>query len=130
MMLGEFAGLEKSLTAQLAVNAATSVNPALKPAADELKTAIACTNTSDDAYLNPTQIGEAIGKSAIAVNKWLVNAGLQYRTDDRKLPYRPTESGKEWGRMVSAVARGSNQTVFQLRWLPCVTQLFEELKLN
>ncbi|WP_322733841.1 hypothetical protein [Nostoc sp. ChiQUE01b] len=45
--------LEKSLTAQLAINAATKVNPALKPAADELKSAIACTNVSDDAYLNP-----------------------------------------------------------------------------
>lgn len=125
LLVGEFAGLEKSLTAQLAVNAATRVNPALKPAVDELKTAIACTDPSDDAYLNPTQIGEVIGKSAIAVNKWLVNAGLQYRTDDRKLPYRPTESGKQWGRMVSAVARGSNQTVFQLRWLPGVAELFQ-----
>ncbi|MBD6620948.1 KilA-N domain-containing protein [Komarekiella sp. 'clone 1'] len=125
LLVGEFAGLDKSLTAQLAVNAATRVNPALKPAADELKTAIACTDPSDDAFLNPTQIGEVIGKSAIAVNKWLVNAGLQYRTDDRKLPYRPTELGKQWGRMVSAVARGSNQTVFQLRWLPGVTELFQ-----
>ncbi|WP_193200224.1 KilA-N domain-containing protein [Nostoc sp. MG11] len=126
LLVGEFAGLEKSLTAQLAVNAATRVNPALKPAADELKSAIACTDPCDDAYLNPTQIGEAIGKSAIAVNKWLINAGLQYRTDDRKLPYRPTELGKQWGRMVSAVARGSNQTVFQLRWLPGVTELFQQ----
>ncbi|WP_225226021.1 BRO-N domain-containing protein [Komarekiella delphini-convector] len=125
LLLGEFAGLEKSLTAQLAVNAATRVNPALKPAADELKSAIACTDPSDDAYLNATQIGEIVGKSAIAVNKWLTGAGLQYRTDDRKLPYRPTESGKQWGRMVSAVARGSNQTVFQLRWLPGVTELFQ-----
>nr|WP_225226131.1 KilA-N domain-containing protein [Komarekiella delphini-convector] len=123
LLLGEFAGLHKSLTAQLAVNAATSINPALKPAADELKSAIACTDTFDDAYLNPTQIGEAIGKSAVAVNRWLINAGLQYRTDDRKLPYRPTELGKQWGRMVSAVARGSNQTVFQLRWLPEVVQV-------
>nr|MDZ8058369.1 hypothetical protein [Nostoc sp. EkiNYC01] len=41
LLLGEFAGLEKSLTAQLAVNATTRVNPVLKPAADELKTAIA-----------------------------------------------------------------------------------------
>ncbi|AUB41644.1 Protein of unknown function DUF1392 [Nostoc flagelliforme CCNUN1] len=31
MMLGEFAGLDKSLTAQLAVNAATKVNPAQEP---------------------------------------------------------------------------------------------------
>ncbi len=125
LLVGEFAGLEKSLTAQLAVNAATRVNPALKPAADELKSAITCADPSDDAYLNATQIGEIVGKSAIAVNKWLTGAGLQYRTDDRKLPYRPTESGKQWGRMVSAVARGSNQTVFQLRWLPGVTELFQ-----
>ncbi|MBW4557117.1 MAG: hypothetical protein KME59_14445 [Trichormus sp. ATA11-4-KO1] len=126
LLVGEFAGLQKSLTAQLAVNAATSVNPALKPAADELKTAIACTDTSDDAYLNPTQIGEAIGKSAIAVNKWLINAGLQYRTEDKKIPYRPTESGKRWGRMVPALAKGCNQTVFQLRWLPDITELFQQ----
>lgn len=38
LLLGEFAGLEKSLTAQLAANAATRVNPVLKLAADELKT--------------------------------------------------------------------------------------------
>jgi hypothetical protein len=126
LLVGEFAGLEKSLTAQLAVNAATRVNPALKPAADELKTAIAITNVSDDAYLKPTDIGEKVGMSAVAVNNWLVHAGLQYRTDDKKIPYRPTDSGKEWGRMVSAVAKGSNQTVFQLRWLPKVTQLFNE----
>ncbi|MBE8969036.1 KilA-N domain-containing protein [Nostocales cyanobacterium LEGE 12452] len=126
LLLGEFAGLEKSLTAQLAVNAAIKVNPALKPAADELKSAIAITNVSDDAYLKPTDIGEVVGMSAVAVNNWLVHAGLQYRTDDRKIPYRPTESGKQWGRMVAAIAKGSNQTVFQLRWLPSITQLFNE----
>ncbi|WP_242063454.1 hypothetical protein [Nostoc sp. FACHB-892] len=118
--------LEKSLTAQLAINAATKINPALKPAADELKSAIAITNVSDDAYLKPTDIGEVVGMSAVAVNNWLVHAGLQYRTDDRKIPYRPTESGKQWGRMVAAIAKGSNQTVFQLRWLPSITQLFNE----
>ncbi|MDZ8086388.1 MAG: hypothetical protein RMY16_12620 [Nostoc sp. DedQUE12b] len=37
--------------AQLAVNSATRVNPALKPAADELKSAIAVTNVSDDACI-------------------------------------------------------------------------------
>ncbi|WP_298909946.1 KilA-N domain-containing protein [uncultured Nostoc sp.] len=126
LLVGEFAGLEKSLTAQLAVNAATRVNPALKPAADELNSAIAITNVSDDVYLKPTDIGEKVGMSAVAVNNWLINAGLQYRTDDKKIPYRPTDSGKEWGRMVSAVAKGSNQTVFQLRWLTSITQLFNE----
>ncbi|MDM9580101.1 KilA-N domain-containing protein [Nostoc sp. GT001] len=126
LLVGEFAGLEKSLTAQLAVNAATKVNPALKPAADELKSAIAITNVSDDAYLKPTDIGEKVGMSAVAVNNWLVHAGLQYRTLDKKIPYRPTDSGKQWGRMVSAMAKGSNQTVFQLRWLPSITQLFNE----
>ncbi|MHC5823836.1 MAG: hypothetical protein ACYT04_50380 [Nostoc sp.] len=40
---------------------------------------------------------------------------MQYRTEDRKIPYRPTEPGKQWGRMVAAIAKGSNQTVFQLR---------------
>ncbi|BCL39670.1 hypothetical protein [Nostoc sp. MS1] len=123
MLLGEFAGLDKSLTAQLAVNAATAVNPALKPAANELKTAIAQTNVAEDAYLNPTQIGEVVGMSARAVNKCLLNAGLQYRTDDRKIPYRPTDEGKQWGRMVPALAKGCNQTVFQLRWLPQIVQV-------
>ncbi|MCC5615433.1 hypothetical protein LC605_10190 [Nostoc sp. CHAB 5836] len=123
MMLGEFAGLDKSLTAQLAVNAATRVNPALKPAADELKTAIASTNTAEDAFLNPTQIGEAVGMSARLVNNLLVDSGLQYRTNDLKIPYRPTESGKQWGRMVPAVAKSSNQTVFQLRWLPEIVKV-------
>jgi hypothetical protein len=125
LLVGEFAGLEKSLTAQLAVNAATAVNPVLKPAADELKTAIASTNTAEDAFLNATQIGEVVGMTARAVNNWLVHSGLQYRTEDKKIPYRPTESGKQWGRMVPALARSSNQTVFQLRWLPTVTQLFQ-----
>ena len=126
MMLGEFAGLDKSLTAQLAVNAATIVNPALKPAADELKTAIASTNTAEDAFLNPTQIGEVVGMSARAVNHCLLNSGLQYRTDDKKIPYRPTESGKQWGRMVPAVAKSSNQTVFQLRWLPEIVKVISQ----
>ncbi|MCC5633193.1 hypothetical protein LC613_37465 [Nostoc sphaeroides CHAB 2801] len=126
MMLGEFAGLDKSLTAQLAVNAATKVNPALKPAADELKIAIASTNTAEDAFLNPTQIGEVVGMSARAVNHCLLNSGLQYRTDDKKIPYRPTESGKQWGRMVPAVAKSSNQTVFQLRWLPEIVKVIAQ----
>lgn len=125
MLIGEFAGLEKALTAQLAVNAATTVNPALKPAADELKSAIAQTNVAEDAFLNATQIGEVVGMSAITVNNWLVHSGLQYRTQDKKIPYRPTESGKRWGRMVPALAKGCNQTVFQLRWLPNVTKLFQ-----
>ncbi|MCC5640750.1 KilA-N domain-containing protein [Nostoc sp. CHAB 5844] len=126
MMLGEFAGLDKSLTAQLAVNAATAVNPALKPAAEELKTEIAITNVSDDAYLKPTDIGQVVGMSAVAVNNWLVHAGLQERTDDRKISYRPTETGKQWGRMIPAVAKGSNQTVFQLRWLPEIVQVISQ----
>ncbi|WP_341531333.1 KilA-N domain-containing protein (plasmid) [Nostoc sp. UHCC 0302] len=126
LLLGDFAGLDKALTAQLAVNAATAVNPALKPAADELRTAIALTNVSDDAYLRPTDIGEAVGLSARAVNNWLTNAGLQYRTDDKKIPYRPTESGKQWGRMVPTVARPSNQTVFQLRWLPEIVKVISQ----
>jgi hypothetical protein len=126
MLLGEFAGLDKSLTAQLAVNAATAVNPALKPAANELKTAIAQSNPAEDAYLNPTQIGEVVGMSARAVNNWLLNSGLQYRTDDRKIPYRPTDEGKRWGRMVPALAKGCNQTVFQLRWLPQIVQVISE----
>lgn len=126
MMLGEFAGLDKSLTAQLAVNAATRVNPALKPAADELKTAIAQTNVAEDAFLNPTQIGEVVGMSARAVNHCLLNSGLQYRTNDKKIPYRPTESGKQWGRMVPAVAKSSNQTVFQLRWLPEIVKVISQ----
>ncbi|WP_242062395.1 phage antirepressor KilAC domain-containing protein [Nostoc punctiforme] len=126
LLVGEFAGLEKSLTAQLAVNAATKVNPALKPAADELKTAIASTNPAEDAFLNATQIGEVVGMSARAVNNWLVQHRLQYRTEDKKIPYRPTESGKQWGRMVPALARSSNQTVFQLRWLPEIVQVISE----
>ena len=126
LLLGDFAGLDKALTAQLAVNAATAVNPALKPAADELRTAIACTNVSDDAYLRPTDIGQVVGMSAVAVNNWLVHAGLQYRTDDKKIPYRPTESGKQWGRMVPTVARPSNQTVFQLRWLPEIVKVISQ----
>ncbi|RCJ19286.1 hypothetical protein A6770_32020 [Nostoc minutum NIES-26] len=126
MILGEFAGLDKSLTAQLAVNAATAVNPALKPAADELKTAIAQTNVTEDAFLNATQIGEVVGMSARAVNNWLVQSGLQYRTEDKKIPYRPTESGKQWGRMVPALARSSNQTVFQLRWLPEIVKVISQ----
>ena len=126
MMLGEFTGLEKSLTAQLAVNAATKVNPTLKPVVDELKTAIASTNTAEDAFLNPTQIGEVVGMSARAVNHCLLNSGLQYRTNDKKIPYRPTESGKQWGRMVPAVAKSSNQTVFQLRWLPEIVKVISQ----
>nr|MDZ8284033.1 KilA-N domain-containing protein [Nostoc sp. ChiSLP01] len=126
LLVGEFAGLEKSLTAQLAVNAATRVNPALKPAADELKSAIASTNPAEDAFLNATQIGEVVGMSARAVNNWLVQHRLQYRTEDKKISYRPTESGKQWGRMVPALARSSNQTVFQLRWLPEIVQVISQ----
>ncbi|MHC5747925.1 MAG: hypothetical protein ACYTXT_39940 [Nostoc sp.] len=51
---------------------------------------------------------------------------MQYRTEDWKILYRPTESSKQWGWMVAAIAKGSNQTVFQLRWLPSITQLFNE----
>jgi hypothetical protein len=123
IMLGEFAGLDKSLTAQLAVNAATKVNPALKPAADDLKTAIASTAVAQDAFLNPTQIGEMVGMSARTVNQCLLDSGLQYRTSDKKIPYRPTESGKKWARMVPAVAKSSSQTVFQLRWLPEIAKI-------
>ncbi|MBC1300221.1 KilA-N domain-containing protein, partial [Nostoc sp. UCD122] len=74
----------------------------------------------------PTQIGEVVGMSARAVNHCLLNSGLQYRTDDKKIPYRPTESGKQWGRMVPAVAKSSNQTVFQLRWLPEIVKIISQ----
>lgn len=121
--VGRVSGVAPALAAQMIVNAVIAVTPALEPTRDSLKVTVACTDTHPDALLNPSQVGKIIELGPIDVNKLLVKKGLQYRTDDKKAPYRPTEEGKKYSRIVPVVANNKNQTVFQLRWMPEIASL-------
>ena len=117
-IVARIAGVSPALAGQMAINAAIAVSPVLEPARDPLKVAIACTDTLPDTLLTVTQVGGLLKSSPVNVNKLLIEKGFQYKTDDKKSPYRPTEEGKRYGRVVPVVANGKNQTVFQLRWMP------------
>ena len=121
--IGRIAGISPALSAQMAVNAAIAVAPVLEPARDSLKVAVACTDTHADTLLNASQVGKLIKLSPVRVNELLIEKGFQYRTNDRKAPYRPTEEGKRYGRVVPAIAKHKDQTVFQLRWMPEISSV-------
>lgn len=126
VFLAQKAGCDNVMAAQIAMNGACAINPALLPAKDEFKVAIACTKTEDDTLLNATQVGAQLGINARATNILLISKGLQYKTDEKLTPYRPTKAGEQYSRMVPATAKSADQTVYQLRWRKTVLEALAE----
>ena len=79
--------------------------------------------------LSPTEIGTQLKKSAIAVNKLLVEKGFQVKNSNKKsrkdLSYLPTVKGSEFSDITLSTGKNNDSTSYQqLRWYASVlTQL-------
>lgn len=64
------------------------------------------------AYMNATELGAKIGKTARQINKLLVEKGLQVKDENGN--YRLTDSGEQYGEMFPYKRNGHSD--YQLRW--------------
>ena len=114
MMVGEWlAGVAgvRPATAQAATIAAIHSNTGLDVAPYRL----ALPAVPDEGRLNPTQIGEELGLSAVAVNKLLAARGLQARVGEgKKAKWELTEAGQDHGELVPYERNGHN--ALQILW--------------
>ena len=73
-------------------------------------------------YMNATQLGEKVGKSARTTNKWLADNGYQFK-DGRD--WRLTEKGKQYAEELPYSDRGHSG--YQIKWASqIVTFLLED----
>ena len=118
--------IDKELIAGLKLNITQKQLPEV---ADDLELArpLLINNTAQQhELLTPSQIGEKLGISGIAVNKLLIDKGLQVKNDNKtskKDPtYLPTDMGMEYARVTLATGKSSSDTFQQLRWYSSVLQ--------
>lgn len=121
--------LKIELVVGMALNAAQTVCPALKPAIEDQHKFLAATTTIPDTLLTPTAIGERLGISAKAANIRLLNAGLQRHNPDKSKgapAYLPTDRGHEFCHLTIATGKAKDSTSYQhLKWYPSVLSVIE-----
>lgn len=84
---------------------------------------------TNDHYLNPTELGKALGGlSARKVNKLLEAKGLQEdkREETPDTPWRLTEEGKAYGRLFDGVRKNGTGSVMTLKWASDVLNLLQD----
>ena len=74
-------------------------------------------------YMNATQLGEKVGKTARAVNQFLKEKGLQYREGKN---WRLTEKGKQYAEEIPYDT--GKHSGYQIRWSLSVAELFPETR--
>ncbi|EEM45195.1 phage antirepressor N-terminal domain-containing protein [Bacillus cereus] len=78
------------------------------------------TVTHETGFLNPTQIGERIGKKSRAVNTLLQERGLQEKVNKE---WRLTDEGKKFGEEMPYTRNGHSG--YQIRWSGSVVDVLE-----
>lgn len=78
------------------------------------------TATHETGFLNPTKIGERIGKSSRAVNTLLQERGLQMKIDKE---WRVTDEGKKYGEEMPYTRNGHSG--YQIKWSESVIDVLE-----
>lgn len=64
--------------------------------------------------------------NAMALNKLLIELGLQVKNPDGEPAYLPTDTGQEYCKVVLQEGKESNKTCQQLRWYPSVINQIKE----
>ncbi|PSB00370.1 BRO-N domain-containing protein [Merismopedia glauca] len=103
--------------------------PAISTTVEETRQLLINESACEENLLTPTQLGKQIGMSGAAVNKKLVELGLQVRHPKRGKTdpaYIATPTGINYSSVVFATDnKGNSQTTYQsLRWNPSVLELF------
>ncbi len=117
--------IKPELVAGLKLNAVQQSVPAIASQIEPSRNLLINSTAQGDRLLTPTDIGKAIGKSAVWVNKRLVELGFQSKNDNRKSKkesaYQPTDRGCEFADLTLASGSGSDGTTYQqLRWYESV----------
>lgn len=117
------------LVSQIKANLVAKHLPAISSTVEETRQLLINESASDDNLLTPTQLGKRIGMSGTAVNKKLLELGLQVRHPKKGKTdpaYIATPSGTQYSSVVFATDNKNNsQTTYQsLRWNPSVIDLF------
>ena len=117
--------IKPELVAGIKLNALKEIAPAIAPnALNEARQLLIVNTAQEHELLTVTQIGEHLGLSAQAVNKLLIQKGLQVKNDGRKSQkepaYLPTAHGSEFADLTLATGSNNSSTFQQLRWYKSV----------
>lgn len=97
------------------------------PAIEEARQLLIVNTAQPEKLMTPTEIGKVLGISGQAVNKLLIERGLQVahlaRKSKKEPAYLPTEKGKEYSDLTLSTGSNSSSTYQQLRWYESVIDL-------
>lgn len=120
--------IKPELVAGLKLNAAKELNPNLANVLEPSRQLLIASTAQEYTLLTPTEIGKRLGLSAIAVNKKLVELGLQVKNGNRKsqkdCAYLPTTKGSEFSDLTLATGSNNSTTYQQLRWYESILSVF------
>jgi hypothetical protein len=126
------AGIDPALIAGVAANEIGSAYPALKPHMEAAKKLLPLPveqellTVTDLAKKFVQQTGRSLSAkstdrgNAMALNKLLVDLGLQIKNPIGEPAYLPTELGEPFSKVVLQEGKDTNKTCQQLRWYPSV----------
>lgn len=128
------ASIDPMLIAGVAANEISKAYPALKPHMEAAKKLLPLPveqellTVTDLAKKYVAETGKPLTEkntdrgNAIALNKLLIDLGLQVSNPEGNPSYLPTESGKPFSKLVLQEGKDSNKTCQQLRWYPSVIE--------
>jgi hypothetical protein len=125
-----FAGvnLKAEILAGLKLNAAESLVPELIPHLKSARQLLINNTATEHQLLTATELGQRLGISAQAVNKRLVELGLQTKNPNKKskkdTSYVASGQGLEFSDLTLATGMGKDSTTYQqLRWYDSVLSM-------
>ena len=116
--------IRPELVAGVKLNAAKKLAPTAALALEESRQLLITNTAQAHELLTATEIGKELGLSGQAVNKLLIQKGLQVKNENRKSQkepaYLPTVQGSEFADLTLATAATNSGTFQQLRWYKSV----------
>lgn len=128
------AGIDPTLIAGVAANEIGKAYPALKshmeaakkflplPVEQELLTVTDLAKKYIERTGKPLSKNNTERGNAMALNKLLVELGLQVKNTQGNPDYLPTDAGQDYSKVVLQEGRDTNKTCQQLRWYPLVIE--------
>lgn len=116
-----FKGNDRILSANKAVKNTTGIDLLAKMEANHL------ISERQEKRLTPTEIGREFGVSAIKINRQLTELGLQedHRDAKKKLTYRLTPKGMQYGVYMDTGKRHGGTPVQQVKWYESIIHVLE-----
>lgn len=121
--------LKPELVAGLKLNMVQQMLPEHAALLEPIRQPLINATAQEHLLLTATEIGKRLNLSAQAVNKKLIEAGLQVKNESKRskkdCSYVPTGRGSEFSDLTLACGTGKDNTTYQqLRWYESVISLF------